>query len=335
MAFSPDSSLFQPSSSQEETQSTTSTLDDSISQATCAQYLKPPDNTDEGKVAALQWFVDECSIGPLGSIMKRPWTDATSKTRECYIRKASTIISEVLKTVAPQSAPELWEAVRGKNEVSHLLGSVHNGSDLLLAVVESYKQADTSETRRQLLSLVASKVTYAELVAHIPRLTRYEFTAARRYTLEVGAGLTVQLDAKIDHFLDFITSSTVVQDLPFGRKTLTLSSGTKIDIPNVIRTALSSRLIKQYNQYCSEVNYVPLSSRTLFRILSEAYVASVRKSLRGLDSYAAEGGRRFDDLLSLLDTLVKYGANEAVIAELKDNFRYLKQYIKSDYKVND
>ena len=77
--------------------------------------------------------------------MKRPWTDATSKTRECYIRKASTIISEVLKTVAPQSAPELREGN---------CGSVHNGSDLLLAIVESYKQADTSETRHQLLSLV-------------------------------------------------------------------------------------------------------------------------------------------------------------------------------------
>ena len=69
---------------------------------------------------------------------------------------------------------------------------MHNGSELLLAVVESYKQADTSETRRQLLSLVANKVTYVELVAHIPRLTRYEFTTARRYTLQVGAGLTVQ-----------------------------------------------------------------------------------------------------------------------------------------------
>ena len=144
--------------------------------------------------------------------MKRPWTDATSKTRECYIRKASKIISEVLKTVAPQSAPELWEAVKGQNEVSHLLGSVHNGSDLLLAVVESYKQPDTSETRRQLSSLVANKVTYGELVANIPRLTRYEFAAARRYTLEVGAGLTVQSEAKqirekvnpakTDHFLD-------------------------------------------------------------------------------------------------------------------------------------
>ena len=62
---------------------------------------------------------------------------------------------------------------------------------------------------------------------------------------------------------------------------------------------------------------------------------SVRKSLQGLDSYAAEGGRGFDDLLLLLDMLVKYGAIESVIAELKDDFRYLKQYTKSDYKVND
>ena len=51
LAISPDSTLYQPSSSQEETQSTT---DDSISQATCAQYPRPPDSTDEGKVAALQ-----------------------------------------------------------------------------------------------------------------------------------------------------------------------------------------------------------------------------------------------------------------------------------------
>ena len=82
--------------------------------------------------------------------------------------------------------------MRGKNEVSHLLGSVHNGSEVLLAVVESYKQADTSETRCQLLSLVANKVIYVDLVAHIPRLTGYEFTAARPYTLQVGAGFTVQ-----------------------------------------------------------------------------------------------------------------------------------------------
>ena len=47
------------------------------------------------------------------------------------------------------------------------------------------------------------------------------------------------------------------------------------------------------------------------------------------------GERGFDDLLSILDTLVQYGANETVIAELKDNLKYLKQYMKSDYKVKE
>ena len=140
--------------------------------------------------------MDECNIGPLGSIIKRPWSDATSKTHDCYTLKASEIIAEVLKTVAPQSALELWEAVRRKEEVSKFLESLRPSSDLLLAVVESYKQADFSEIRRQLLSLVASKITYAALAAHIPRLTRYEFTAAGRYTLEVGAGLPVQQAVK-------------------------------------------------------------------------------------------------------------------------------------------
>ena len=98
---------------------------------------------------------------------------------------------------------------------------------------------------------------------------------------------------------------------------------------------LPSRLIKQYNQYCSEEEYTPLSIHTLVRILSEARVASVQKSLQGLDSYVAEEGRGFDDLLLLLDTLVQYGANEAVITELKDNLRYIKQYIKSDCKVKE
>ena len=64
-------------------------------------------------------------------------------------------------------------------------------------------------------------------------------------------------------------------------------------------------------------------------------MASVRKSLQGLDSYAAEGGRGFDDLLSLLDKVMQCGANEAAITELKENVRHLKQYIKSDYKVKE
>ena len=53
--------------------------------------------------------MDECSIGPLGSIWKRPWSEATSETHDCYTHKASEIIAEVLKIHSGSPClPEGW-----------------------------------------------------------------------------------------------------------------------------------------------------------------------------------------------------------------------------------
>ena len=99
----------------------------------------------------------------------------------------------------------------------------------------------------------------------------------------------------LDHFLAFITSPKIVQILPFGKRPLTLNSGARMEISQVIRKVLPSRLIKQYNQNCSEEDYALLSTCTLLRILAEACVTPVRKSLFGLYSYATEEGLGFDD----------------------------------------
>ena len=45
---------------------------------------------------------------------------------------------------------------------------------------------------------------------------------------------------QLDHFLDVITSAHIVQDLPFGEKTLKLSTKEEIAVPNVIRTLIPS-----------------------------------------------------------------------------------------------
>ena len=54
----------------------------------------------------------------------------------------------------------------------------------------------------------------------------------------------------LDHFLTFITSLHVIQDLPFGQRYLHLSSGQVLETPNVIRTMIPQRIVKQYVQYC-------------------------------------------------------------------------------------
>ena len=87
---------------------------------------------------------------------------------------------------------------------------------------------------------------------------------------------------QLDHFLGLITSPHLVQDLPFE-----LSPGEIIAVPNVIRTMIPERIATQYIQFCTETNKA-LSRSTLLWILRECS-ASVRKSLQGLDDFAAEG----------------------------------------------
>ena len=60
---------------------------------------------------------------------------------------------------------------------------------------------------------------------------------------------------KLDHFLSFITSTHIVQDLPFGEKTVKLSSNAEIKVPNVVRSLIPEQIVLQYLGYCSDVGF--------------------------------------------------------------------------------
>ena len=114
---------------------------------------------------------------------------------------------------------------------------------------------------------------------------------------------------QLDHFLTFITSPHVVQDLPFGLRKLQLSNGQVIETPNVIRTMIKEQTIKQYTQFCEQTNFKPFSYSTMHRILTSC-TASVRKSLQGLDYISAEGGTAFDELSAVVDKLIDHGLDK-------------------------
>ena len=69
-------------------------------------------------------------------------------------------------------------------------------------------------------------------------------------------------EEQLDHFLTFITSPHVIQDLPFGEKTLVLADGTVVETPNIIRTLVPERIVAQYKQYCGEIEFTPFSRST-------------------------------------------------------------------------
>ena len=142
-------------------------------------------------------------------------------------------------------------------------------------------------------------------------MTRYCFSKARKHALVCGKGVLVPQSivhrtrvppTQLDHFLDFITSPHIIQDLPFGEKSNKLSSKEVLTVPNVIWTMIPETIVKQYKAFADETGFTSLSRTTLLRILNVCS-ASVRKSLQGLDYFSAAGAEAFDNLISVVEQL--------------------------------
>ena len=77
-------------------------------------------------------------------------------------------------------------------------------------------------------------------MAGIPDHTRYGFDIDRHHQLLHGRGAVVTTTqhtrTQLSHFLNFITSTHIILDLPFGEKKLKLSSNEELTIPNVIES---------------------------------------------------------------------------------------------------
>ena len=217
-------------------------------------------------------------------------------------------------------------------------------SSLLEAMVECYENCSHWSGHRQMLSIIADKVRFAILQKWLPDLSKYCNNIARHHLFLHGRGTEVPQQKqrrikmspeKLDHFLAFITSAKIIQDLSFGEKTLKLSSGSEIKVPNVIRTSIPEQIIKQYQSYCAETGFSsPFSHSSLSRILNVC-AASTRKSLQGLDYFLVEGAKAFDDLVEVADKLGdNYENSLSWSKEVISKLKLAKRYFKEDYKVS-
>jgi hypothetical protein len=288
-------------------------------------------------------FLNSCNYGKVGTYKKK-WEEASVRTRNNHVSKAKDIVVAGLNVIAPGDAGHLWEALKASNSVEKALGTTEElpaDRKYLEALAETYQNASNWETRRQVLSIMADIVTFKRIQYYLPGLTEYRIKIARRHRLEYGRGVPLppnkstrmRVDqSQLDHFLTFITSSHVVHDLPFGQRYLRLSSGKVLETPNVIRTMIPNRLVKQYQQYCKETAFKPFGHATMLRILS-ACSATVRKSLQGLDYFAADGAKAFDDLCRIVERLEECVLSREIGNSWERSLKAGKQYLKSDYKV--
>ena len=298
-------------------------------------YSSPLDKMNE--------FLESKDVSPVRHTVSVPWNEASGRTRRRHLRKAQQAINAVLDEVAPNQSGQLWNSLV---ETKNINDSESEDEDidnvLLTALTDCYNNANTWDTRRQILSIIADKVNYRALKKWIPGLTRYRFSAARKHALLHGTGVPVPKSpqtkmfvspAQVDHFLDFISSPHVIQDLPFGVKTIKLSTSEVVSVPNVIRMLIPESIVRQYLAYSQESNFHPLSRRTLLNILSVC-AASTRKSLQGLDYISSAGAQGFEDLINVAERLGDHLMGLVWAKQQKERLMSAKRYLKSDFKVN-
>lgn len=323
-----NTSLYQPDSQASSSETSSGDVPATSSQAT--------------KRLLLNDFLRSCDAGTVGP-NKRRWEVSSERTRAKHVSKAKSLIVAGFNVIAPGNAGNLWEAVRKSGSVEKELGIGEELEDrkYLEALAESYRNASCWETRRQILSIMGDLTTFKRIQSYIPGLTEYRFKMARQHSLQYGRGaevlharsLRMRVESKqLDHFLTYITSPHVIQDLPFGQRYLRLSSGKILETPNVIRTMVPNRLVKQYQAYCEETDFAPFSPATMLRVLS-ACAATVRKSLQGLDYVAADGAKSFEDLCVMVENLQEKGLDRETAKGWEVSLKEGKQYLKADFKV--
>ena len=140
-------------------------------------------------------FLVSCGIEPLERRWFK-WNKTSDRTKQRYIKKSSDIISSVLQTISTDNAGFIWqELISNSPAICTKLG-VDLLSPLetsyLEALAESYHNAHSWETRRQILSIMSGVANYNHIVKFIPGLTRYHYSVANLHRLQFGRGAPVE-----------------------------------------------------------------------------------------------------------------------------------------------
>lgn len=208
----------------------------------------------------LNEFLGACNLSPIKTL-KDPFQTSSDRTKRRYVAKANECLSLLLETMCPGEGDSLKDAMFAKYSKSYIS---YDSPEIVTALIDSYMKAETSSVRQQLLSIISIHYNFQDIHSKVPSITKHKFYTAKKHAVEFGVGSAVpEIDStrekvnstKLEHFLDFVTSSNVIKDLPLGEKTLTLSTGELIQTPYIIRCLAPATIVKQYSQLCEEENY--------------------------------------------------------------------------------
>ena len=257
-----------------------------------------PSDSSKDKLNESLWSRD---ISPIRSKLKTTWHLTKERTERYYVKKARQAFHAVIEEIAPENTESLWEALLSSKACEFRQDTTDHADVILIeAVTECYNDAGHWSTRQQVLSILVDKISFKMLKKWIPNLTRYRFDIARHHQLLHSRGAVVPIKqytrmyvapGQLSHFVNFITSTHIIQDLPFGEKKLKLSSNEELTIPNAIRSVIPAQIISQYEELCSEEGFKPVGRSTLYRVLHVCSASLCEEIITGIGLCWRTGGQ--------------------------------------------
>ena len=157
---------------------------------------------------------------PILSTLNMSWNDISSTQQKYYQRKAKETIFAALSVISPGQEKDIWANVRkearleaaGKSACRRK--SFDPSSEVIDSLVKAYYQAESWQTKRQILSVFADDFSRAELTNLIPTLSKWQIDQARKHATEAAKGQSIRPDpifrprisrAQVEHFIDYIS----------------------------------------------------------------------------------------------------------------------------------
>ena len=250
-------------------------------------------------------LADSLETSPLFFKIKRKRIEDLSTSSKKYFKNKFNKAKEKLKSrFAEAAAPGQEEAfMRFILDSSSDEEDNYEIDDHLLELVNIYQNSN-SISQMVILSLINHDKYRKNDIMNIFGCTKHKIEQSRKWKKQ-NDGLCLPKNEthtrnrmnfdKCEHFVDFIFTSGLLQDVAYGVQNLKFDSGNRETIPKAILTSRYSHAITFYKQTCIEVDYEPLSESTLWKILT-ILKPSQRKSLAGLDDTIAAGMNGFDDM---------------------------------------
>jgi len=237
------------------------------------EYLSSP-APNRGLTVLNQYMarLSDGRIRPVRFQLTQPISNVAKSTRSYIRRKSNEIVETTLECIAPGQSAELLALIANPTKIEP-----QPVNKIMATLLSLYDGATSWYTKMTILSIFVQHYTKAQLKDLVPGLTTWRIDQARKHAVVVGAGrsedrepvIRYRLEGeKVDHFLDFISSPHYLQDVAYGTRKIKMSSGESLEIPDLVRTVISSRMVKLYQLYCSEVGFQPLGRSTLFAILN-------------------------------------------------------------------